>query len=188
MNDLIEYASRFDPAFPSRIEGASAEEIERIERAAKVALPPDYRRYLELMGRNDDGLFGSDEFAHTAADIAEFYEHDESEEYFFPDDCIAVGVGTLSPELLCIERQPPHRVVETQGREKLRAWAASLRALLHRTAFIRDAHKRRKRVIRFSPEGRAERLPRALFRRMHLVDRLCKALNVRTAPQPPASR
>jgi hypothetical protein len=232
VDHLLEYTSRYDPAFPSRIEGASAEEIERLERAANVPLPRDYRRFLELMGRNDGGMFGGDETAHSVADMLEFYEHDrDAEDYIVPEDCIAIAVGTISLELVCMELAPPHRVLETWGGKKGDLWAASLRGHLYKGAYHYGASRRRKHRLVFTGDMSKERLPRAerfcedlgfqrlwfsdeietcyesaedsviaykdegytfglvlctdrfLFRRMHFVDKLSRAVGIRLTRQ-----
>ena len=162
MDQLLEYLTRYDPAFPSRIEGASAEEIDRLERAANVPLPPDYRKYLELMGRKDDDMLSGYETDHSVTDMLEFYEHDrDAEEYVVPADCLAIAVGTVSLELVCIELAPPHRVIETWSGTKGDLWAASLRALFYKAAYLRAAYRRRKHSLIFSGDANVERLPRA---------------------------
>jgi len=161
VDDLVEYTSRYYSAFRSRIEGASAEEIDRLERAAGVPLPPDYRRYLELMGRNDDEMIGGYEIEHSAATMIEFYEHDrDAEKYIVPEDCMAIAVGTVSLELVCIELAPPHRVFETWGGVKGDLWAEWLRALLYKAAFFRRARMQRKHTLVYAGDASNERLPR----------------------------
>ncbi len=98
MDHFLDDATSLDPAFPSRIEGASPDEVDRVQAAANVPLPADYRKYLDLMGRNDAGMITApEELSTSASEIAAFYETDrEQDEYVVPDGClvaIAVGCG-----------------------------------------------------------------------------------------------
>ncbi len=86
MDHFLDDATSLDPAFPSRIEGASPDEVDRVQAAANVPLPADYRKYLDLMGRNDAGMITApEELSTSASEIAAFYETDrEQDEYVVP--------------------------------------------------------------------------------------------------------
>ncbi|MCP3136626.1 SMI1/KNR4 family protein [Pyxidicoccus xibeiensis] len=48
---LIAFIERFDPAFSSKLQGASDEEIARLEALVGRSLPPVYRDFLRRMGK-----------------------------------------------------------------------------------------------------------------------------------------
>ncbi|QRK12465.1 SMI1/KNR4 family protein [Archangium violaceum] len=56
MKELIGLASRCDPAFTGRIQGASPEEIARLEQLSERKLPDVYRELLSHMGRDMGGI------------------------------------------------------------------------------------------------------------------------------------
>ncbi len=58
LDDFVNYCGRLDPTFPGRISGASGADIELIENMAKMHAPPEYRRFLEYMGRTAPGSLG----------------------------------------------------------------------------------------------------------------------------------
>ncbi len=140
MHQFLEYITAFDPDFASRIEGASASEIERFEDVAGGPFPSDYRVFLELMGRKDDAIFGSDDIVSSAAHLTEFYEHDvRSDEVTIPPNCVVFGISGLSIEELFLDRSDPHRVLQLAGEEDETLWASSFRAFLYQQAFARMA-------------------------------------------------
>lgn len=55
--DVVDYVAQFDPSFPDQVEGASAEEIEELERLLpEGSLPEVYRGFLQAMGRSTDWI------------------------------------------------------------------------------------------------------------------------------------
>lgn len=141
MDRFLEYVCSFDPTFASRIEGASADEIARVEHAAGP-LPPDYRRFLELMGRRDDEIAGVD-VQTSAADIVAFYEEVSRGDDEVPEGCIAFAISGLSIEQLSFERQKPHRVFQVPGDDTTILWASSLRGFFYKQAFARSVEQQR---------------------------------------------
>ncbi|HEY0371096.1 MAG TPA: SMI1/KNR4 family protein [Thermoanaerobaculia bacterium] len=161
MQQLVEYIASFDPGFASRIEGASPSEIERFERAAGGPFPPDYRAFLELMGRRDDAIVVSDDVVTSAETLADFYtESIHTGENEVPDDCISFAISGLSIEQLFLERKPPHRVFQVGDGEKGDFWAASFRGFLYQQGFKR-ADRRFRTLSLFSTDN-APRHSRAL--------------------------
>lgn len=150
MHELLEYITSFDPGFASRIEGASAQEIERFEEVAGGPFPDDYRVFLELMGRRDDAILGSDDIITSAARLTDFYtEAIPSGELVLPKDCIAFAISGLSIEELFLDRNSPHRIFEGEGEGDETVWASSFRAFLYQQAFERSGRIHRS-VVFFS--------------------------------------
>lgn len=56
MDAIVDFIAREDPKFPGAIRGATAPEIERLERAVERPLPAAYRDFLLRMGRSTDWL------------------------------------------------------------------------------------------------------------------------------------
>ena len=138
MDRFLEYAATVDPAFLSRIEGASPDEIDRLEAIVGAPLPRDYRRFLELMGRRDGGIVAGDDVDTAAADVIRFYEKHDA-----PEGCIVFAVGEGGPvENACLAREEPHRVFELGDRAPGPLWAASLEGLLCHQLFFRAAARR----------------------------------------------
>lgn len=154
LQDLVDFISSFDPGFASRIEGASPEEIERFERIAGGPFPPDYRAFLERMGRRDDAFLISDDVSTDADTLAAYYEESvRAGEHDVPDDCIAFAISGLSIEELFLEREPPHRIFEggDGDGEKGDLWATSFRGFLFQEGF-RRADRRIRTISMFSTD------------------------------------
>lgn len=170
MEEFIEFATAIDAAFRSRIEGASAEEIQRIGRFAGVPLPLDYRLFLEWMGHEDDGIVASGELDTSAAAIIGFHENKEG---VVPPDSIVLGLGNASIEMVCIDVAPPHRVWETFGGKRTALWAGSLRGMLYKNMFMRATFRGYAHVLNLSTGQREPRLQRcATFARDLGMERL----------------
>jgi hypothetical protein len=162
MDRFLEYATSLDPTFPSRIEGATASEIDQLERAVAGPLPPDYRAYLELMGRRDDGIIGGDEFLTSATDLVDYYETSVgSGDVRVPADCIVFGAGYASIEALYLDREAPHGIFESDDGAKGTMWTPSLRVLLYQQAFMRAAARRHAHTTVLSGAHPAPRQRRA---------------------------
>lgn len=54
---LTQFIRTEDPAFAASVQGVSREELEGVESARGIRLPRDYRRFLQLMGRDSDGFY-----------------------------------------------------------------------------------------------------------------------------------
>lgn len=50
MKELMDYIQTYDPGFPAKVQGASEEEITRLERLAGGSLPARYTDFLRSMG------------------------------------------------------------------------------------------------------------------------------------------
>lgn len=56
MHDLIEFIRQYDPQYSSKIRGASAEELARLEQLVGRALPARYKEFLLHLGKNMSDL------------------------------------------------------------------------------------------------------------------------------------
>ncbi len=74
MEQLIRYVAQFDPQFPQRIRGASAQEIARLEQLVGFPLPPTYRAFLEAMGQDMGGLELFVQDTSCISDVIEYYQ------------------------------------------------------------------------------------------------------------------
>jgi hypothetical protein len=143
-------------------------EINRVESAAGKPLPADYRRFLELMGRNDDGIIAIDEVSTSATDVAAAYAT-----YRVPADALILGEGFGPIELACIDIVPPHRVWETSGGRRTELWAGSLRGLLFKNMFMRATRRAYRHMTSLITGDRTPRLEIAgAFARSLGLDRL----------------
>lgn len=134
---FIDYVTAFNPAFPSRIRGATQEEIARLEQLAGPPLPSFYREYLERMGHGDDELIGRPEPITDITDVITFYEENvASGENPVPDGCIFIGVGGCCTGNVVVERGAHGRVFDTDDGEKDILWAESLENLLYHYAYM----------------------------------------------------
>lgn len=71
---IVQFIAERDPAFPAHIQGAAAEEIERLEQAMGKPIDEGYRRFLERMGRGSSWLkLGAGRF--DIDSVTRFYEH-----------------------------------------------------------------------------------------------------------------
>ncbi|KYF69766.1 SMI1/KNR4 family protein [Sorangium cellulosum] len=138
MKSFIEYASRFDPVMPSRIRGATQEEIKKLESISGHTLPPDYRDYLALMGHGDDRIISGYGIRTDITNVILFYEENiATGEDSVPDDCIIIGIGGVSVEQIYLEHQRPGRVFDSADGQKHGMWSDSLEKLLHKQAYMR---------------------------------------------------
>jgi hypothetical protein len=138
MRTFVDYAASFDPAFPSRIRGASPQEIADLEAEAGHPLPDAYRAFLSLMGHGADQLVGGAEVRTDVSELIEFYgENVASGEDQVPDDCIVIGVGGVAVEQVLLEYNHPGRVFEGDSGEKHSLWADSLEKLLYKRVYMR---------------------------------------------------
>ena len=153
----MEYAASFDPAFASRIEGASSAEIEELERVAGGTFPSDYRAFLELMGRRDDAILGQDDIATSATTLTEFYKEDVVPGHAsVPPGFVVFAISGISIGRLFVDRNPPHPVYKSAAIEPGTFWAASFRGLLYQQMFSRAGRRNHTKVL-FSVD-RAPRL------------------------------
>ncbi|MFL5345327.1 MAG: SMI1/KNR4 family protein [Hyalangium sp.] len=60
MRELMEYIRQYDPAFSSRVEGASQEEVARLEQLVGQPLPARYKQFLRTLGRSMGDLQAED--------------------------------------------------------------------------------------------------------------------------------
>lgn len=118
----------------------SSNEVDRLQRAARTPLPPDYVAFLE---RHTD-FFGDDDVVTSADGLAEFYEESvHSGETIVPPDCIVFAVSGLSFGKLVMETMPPHRVFQLVDGANVALWADSFRGFVEQQAFRRCVRQSR---------------------------------------------
>ncbi|WP_257456511.1 SMI1/KNR4 family protein [Archangium lipolyticum] len=137
MDEFIARASQWDPGFPARIRGATAQEIQALARLTGLPLPGVYEAFLARMGHGDGDLdVGMDGTTDISAMI-DYYRDSLSEDEGFPPHCIVIGTGSISSDI-CLEIVPTGepRVVFTEGNKVYGLYAESLMGLLFRNAFL----------------------------------------------------
>ena len=139
MKDLISYVSAFDPAFASRIEGATTNEIDQLEGLARRKLPSDYREFASLLGHEDGGLQIGSESSTDIRELIGYYADVQADGNFndmIPENCVVIAYsGILTPELSLDFSGSDVRVIYSQGHQKLAPCADSLTKLAFRSAF-----------------------------------------------------
>ena len=146
MNDLVSYITEFDPAFPSRIEGATREELDQLEGLARRNLPSDYREFANLLGHRDGGLRIGNDSSTDVRELIAYYSDvraDGNWDDMIPENAVVIAYsGVRTPEL-CLELQPDGaRVIYSQANEKLGPCADSVEKLAFRSAFSNFRRKR----------------------------------------------
>lgn len=137
IDDLIQYATRYKPAYPQTIRGASEAEIAELEGLVGRELPPHYRQYLERMGHNDGGLkFGEDGYTDIPM-IISLYRDINAGEIELPPDCLGIAChsdhyGQIALEFGSLQTS---RVLFTSGGEVDALYAATFMGMLFRMAF-----------------------------------------------------
>lgn len=136
MQRFVQYVTTFDPQFASKIEGATAGEIQQFEQAAGVPLPSSLRRFLEVMGHRDGGLRLAFEGTTDVGDLIDAYQ---KRRLYLPSNSVAFGFGGLAMDAVCLDlsggAEPPAIFVTDGKRTGL--YAESLPRLLFRTAFAK---------------------------------------------------
>lgn len=73
MKELLKYISSFEPAFQATVQGATAQEIVRLESLIKRPLPSNYNDFLRCMGRSM-GSLREEDTDFSIGRILKFYE------------------------------------------------------------------------------------------------------------------
>src|SRR6185295_16715563 len=140
MEELLEYICRYRPQFREEIRGASEEEIAQLEQLVGHPLPHQYRRFLEVMGRNPGTFSYSNDDAMTVGDIIYYYKEIQRGETKAPPDCVVIAWGGAEylEQQLSLEYGAPEsaRVLVSSSEHILELYAASFEKLLFRRAFI----------------------------------------------------
>lgn len=73
--DFLAFCSRYSPGFDKKITGASNADVDRLERLAGSKLPPEYRSFLECMGRTPSKALGPflEHVTYGVAAVEEYY-------------------------------------------------------------------------------------------------------------------
>lgn len=117
MDRLIEYVSRWDPSFPTRLRGATPAEIAEYEELFGAPIPALLRAYLARMGADNGGLnFASGGDMDIGSLLRSMRSNKTSYEAFPRDSCL-VGIqpqpGTYIVLHPCDQADPPvHEALE----------------------------------------------------------------------------
>jgi hypothetical protein len=139
-DDLINFVSTYDPAFPTRIRGASPEEIAELERLAGLSLPPAYKNYLLRMGRNDGGFdVGGGSTTKIDALLEYYTESLDFDMEDIPPNCLVVAISGGGTFELSLEygSDAGHPVLLTSGDTIKGLLSESFEKLLFRHAFVK---------------------------------------------------
>lgn len=139
MEKLIEYVSSFEPAFPSKISGASPSEIKTLQALVRRALPALYVGYLSYMGHENGGLFLFEPGEKTDIQtIIDAYQDLVRGEWNIPEDCILICEDIFPSQQLALREngQAEATVWRIEGEWYGELYAASLERLLWRRAFM----------------------------------------------------
>jgi hypothetical protein len=140
MDRLISCVSKYQPDFPTRIQGASPEDVAKLERLTGLSLPSAYKDYLLRFGRNDGGFAVGTESRTDVDDIIEYYT--ESLEYDMediPPNCMVIAVSGGGTYELSLEykSETEHPVLLTSGSKIMSLRAESFEKLLFQHAFVK---------------------------------------------------
>ncbi len=136
---LVDFIAERDPPFARQIEGATAEEIARLEAAVGRPLPSVYRRFLERMGRRADWL----KMGEARFDIAALIKYYEFATLPDPPGYLVIGRASGDPyydvylwqqsptdlRVVSFPPPPPHNF-EAFLRKNIRRVAGSLPQML----------------------------------------------------------
>jgi hypothetical protein len=112
MDQFLDYVSRFAPDFRKKIQGASPEEIEALERAVHRPLPEAYMHFLARMGRHAGGIsLGYD----TTTEISVVTAFHGGRGRPTPPDCVAIAVGDVLDVCLHLPPGGGERVLSSDG-------------------------------------------------------------------------
>lgn len=138
LDDLVDYAAHFDPDLPGKLEGATPEQLARLEELAGQPLPPTYRAWLERMGQRDGGLLYELKADLDINEVLELYEDTDEDER--PADCLMIGAGQMGTYAeLSLKPMPQGepQLIHTDGRWVGKPIAQSLPRFLLQQAFQR---------------------------------------------------
>lgn len=95
IQQLIDYISKYDSSFASRIRGASEMQINRLEQLIKHPLPTTYRAFLSRMGHSMGGLHPYN----ANFDIDVIIRAYESDSWMPPSQYLFIGLAKEDPFL-----------------------------------------------------------------------------------------
>lgn len=137
LRSYLDFAEQLKPGYTSRLQGASASEIARLETLAATPFPPLFRDYLAQMGR-ENGLLIDDTGFKSITDLIELYEDYAREETPFDPGLILVAFGETIQRLVLDTSKdsvdPPLYVASECSPDYL--YAEHFSTFLFRQAFI----------------------------------------------------
>ena len=163
MQKFIEYILSFQPDFLEKVEGATPEEIESLERTIGFPLPQQYKEFLLLMGKNTGSFsFGAEEETANINEIIEFYEEIKEDGETISEDYVVVVLGFL--DRLCIlneDADGESKVMILDGNKIVGYEAQSLENMLLKMAFTLYKLPSFPHYRTYSDASREKRLPLA---------------------------
>jgi hypothetical protein len=140
ISDALNYVTSLDPAFPSRIQGATATEIQALEKLCGHPFPARYREFLSALGKKSGGLEFLAEGSTDVTAITRFYtEEAPTGEADIPKDALVIGQNEFSGILLLlkpIDAEEP-QVLGASYAGPLGLYSESLSNMVSQTAFYR---------------------------------------------------
>jgi len=140
IDDLISYVSKFQPDFPTRIQGAGAEDVAELERLTGLSLPFTYKEYLLRLGRDDGGLdVGGGSTTKISAIVDYYTESMEFDMQDIPPNCLVIAVSGGGTFELSLEYKSDteYPVLLTSGDTIKGFFSESFEKLLFRHAFVK---------------------------------------------------
>lgn len=138
LDTFIDFAARYDNAFPRRIVGAAPERIERLQELVGRPLPRLFRDYLERMGVDEGGLLMQLDADCRLDRLIQAYEtasrdHYERAAY---DGFVPLGYGNYQGDYFVeIGASDDARVFSGERPEPIRLHAESFHKSLYRASF-----------------------------------------------------
>jgi len=149
LETLIRYAGQLDPDLTNRLEGATQDEIKRLEALLGHGLPEVYAAFLARMGRDTSDLMGGTPVDTRIGSLLKLYETSEPAE--LPSGCIIIGDGFgQGLEGLALRVDGKHEIFHSDEEEIGSRFCANLPSLLWQHAL---SHHNAKRMNRRSKEG-----------------------------------
>ncbi len=149
VHELVAYMAEHLRGFAEHVEGAHADEIERLESLAGP-LPEAMRDFLEILGRRDGGLMSIIDMNACVDDVAAFYEELPP---LCPEGFVVFALDSLGRGQLALE-VGAGRVVLTADEVAGPCLAGSLPGLLWQTAYLnRLAHTCAHHAVYAGPPG-----------------------------------
>lgn len=143
MDEFLTFLGRYDPDYPSSVQGASEEMIERLSAIVGRSLPPLQEEFLRCMGSS----LGKLEIPHLSFDIEQIVELYEAEEWRPPARYVVIAVEQKDPYFDCyLDLEQPNDSdfgivrFESWGnavfKGKVHPWFRSFRDMLFSLGFL----------------------------------------------------
>ena len=137
MKKFIKYVLSFEPDFLEKVEGATPEEIETLERTIGFPLPQQYKEFLLLMGKNTANFkFVAGEAKSNINEVREFYEEIRTHGDPIPENYVVIAVGNYMHSICILRGGRQDRVMLLLYFEKIVSYVAeNLEIMLLKMAF-----------------------------------------------------